>query len=372
MTHPLLVPFGLKDDRLFEPMQVPNGKACGCVCPACKKPLWAKQNAKTPHFAHAQGENCTRGFETAVHMAVKQIIADKMEVRLPALTWVNPFARGVAMKQLWKETIVKLESVALEQAIDDFRPDIMVTCDGATYLVEVAVTHFIDKAKQLKITHRKIPTFEIDISNLKNGFTISELEKAIFTSQNYQAEWKYHPKQKELEELNLLARKSEEDRIAREAAEKELNRERRKQQFDRYKRLPPKDKLKINLNSTGLTEPQMRALSAFVPWENSFGAPRIVWQSAILAYITKTQKEQGWERYLPCTVNSDDCLNWLSAVFEIIPDVKDGEKIAVWKYFKNLEAIGVLKYLAYKDFDIKLDSKHWKSLANELKKTKGT
>lgn len=50
----------------------------------------------------------------------------------------------------------------------------------------------------------------------------------------------------------------------------------------------------------------------------------------------------------------------------------DGEKIAVWKYFKHLEASGILKYLAYKDFDIKLDSKDWKSLANELNQTKGT
>jgi len=95
MKSTLLVPFGLKDDKLYEPKptQVENGKACGCVCPACKKPLVAKQNAKTPHFAHAQDENCSRGLETAVHLAVKQIIAEKMEVRLPAVVWTSSHPR---------------------------------------------------------------------------------------------------------------------------------------------------------------------------------------------------------------------------------------------------------------------------------------
>lgn len=114
----------------------------------------------------------------------------------------------------------------------------------------------------------------------------------------------------------------------------------------------------------------MLEFSSFVPWESSFGVHRIVWQSAVLAYIAKVQKEQGWQAYLPCTVNSNACISWLSAVFEINPEVPDGEKIALWKYFKHLEAIGILKYLAYKDFDIKLDSKSWRSQANKLKQAK--
>ena len=79
----LLVPFGLKDDVLYEPQQVPNGKACGCLCPGCKHTLIARQNAKTPHFAHAVGEDCQKGFETAVHLAAKQLIAERMELSIP-------------------------------------------------------------------------------------------------------------------------------------------------------------------------------------------------------------------------------------------------------------------------------------------------
>lgn len=366
MRHSLLVPFGLKDGRLYEPNQVANGKACGCVCPSCKRPLWAKLNAKTPHFAHAQGEDCTRGFETAVHMAVKQIIADRMEIRLPALAWTNPYSQGAPAKLVCKEILIQLESVTLEQAIDDFRPDIVAMGDGETYLVEVAVTHFIDAAKQHKIDQRKIPTFEIDVSHLKNGFTLAELSQAIFSSQDYRAQWKYHPKQKYLEQLSLLAKQVEEERIIKEAAAKKLQEDKRKQQFEQYRRLDPKGKLQINLKSVGLTDKEMLAFSAFVPWESSFGVPRIVWQSAVLAYIAKVQKGQGWQAYLPCTVNSNACMIWLSAVFEINPEVTDGEKIAVWKYFKHLEAVGVLKYLAYKDFDILIGSRKLNDLATQI------
>lgn len=357
MKSTLLVPFGLKDDKLFEPTQVSNGKACGCICPACKKPLWAKQNAKTPHFAHDRDENCSKGLESAVHLAVKQIIAKKMEVRLPALIWKSSLPRSDQTKLLHKQQVIKLESVVLEQRIDDFIPDIVVVSKGIAYLVEVAVTHFINEEKQQKLNRNKTPSFEIDVSNLKNYFTLADLERAIYTSANYQAEWKYHP---DLEKLDLLAKKDEENRSAKIQEE---NQEREKK-FKTYKNLLPEQKLHINLKSIGLTRGQMNGLSVFVPWDTSFGAPRIVWQSAVLAYIAKVQEEQGWEKWLPCSVNSSACLHWLEDVFEINPPVKDGEKIAVWKYFKHLEQLGVLKFLSHKDFDIVLGKQHWALLNN--------
>lgn len=243
----------------------------------------------------------------------------------------------------------------LEQRVDDFIPDIIVVANDITYLVEVAVTHFIKDDKQLKINRKKIPTFEIDVSNLKHGFSLENLEEAIYTSRNYQAEWKYHPR---LEELDLEAKKLEEDRIAKID---EDNQE-RKRKFETYKNYLPEQKLHINLKSIGLTKQQMNALSVFVPWDSSFNAPRIVWQSAVLAYIAKVQEEQDWEEWLPCSVNSSACLYWLEDVFEINQKVKDGEKIAVWKYFKHLEQLGILKFLSHNDFDIVKGKQHWSSL----------
>ncbi len=355
MKSTLLVPFGLKEDKLYEPTQVENGKACGCVCPACKKPLVAKQNAKTPHFAHSQDENCTRGLETAVHLAVKQIIADKLMVRLPAVVWKNPLPRKEEVKKLYIERTIQVQSVVLEQRVDDFIPDIIVVANDITYLVEVAVTHFIDESKLEKIKRNKLHTIEIDVSHLKQGFNLTNLEEAIYTSRNYQAEWKYHPR---LEELNLEVKKAEEDRIAKI----EEDNQERKRKFEAYKNLPSESKLQKNLKSIGLTKEQMNLLAKFVAWEDSFNAPRIVWQSAVLAYIAKVQEEQGIDEYLTCAVNSSACLDWLEDVFEIKPKVKDGEKIAVWKYFKHLESLGILKLLSRNDFVVFSGKKKWQTI----------
>lgn len=355
MKSTLRVPFGLKDDKLYEPTQVPNGKACGCVCPACKNQLVAKQKAKTPHFAHAQDENCSRGLETAVHLAVKQIIAEKLMVRLPAVVWKNPLPRKNETKTLYVERTIQVESVALEQRVDDFIPDIVVVANNITYLVEVAVTHFINDKKQEKIDRKKIPTFEIDVSSLKSGFNLENLEKAVYTSSNYQAEWKYHPR---LEELNLEAAKAEKDRVAK-IEEENQERERK---FEVYKNLSPDEKLQKNLKSIGLSKQQMNLLSVFVAWEDSFNAPRIVWQSAVLAYIANAHEEDGFDDYYSSSVNSSACLHWLEKIFEVNPKVKDGEKIAVWKYFKHLEELGVLKFLSHKDFVIFRGKKHWQTV----------
>lgn len=355
MKSTLLVPFGLKEDKLYEPVQVLNGKACGCVCPACKMPLVAKQNAATPHFAHAQDENCSKGLETAVHLAVKQIIAEKKQVRLPVMTWKNPLPRKDEAKLLHKQQLIQLESVVLEQQVDNFKPDIVVISGNSTYFIEVAVTHFVDEEKLQKIISRKIPTFEIDVSRLKNGFTLAELESVLFESKSYPAEWTYHPS---IEELNIEAKKSEEDRIAK-IREGEQD---RKRKFEQYKKLKPEEKLKINLKNIGLTKQQMNELSVFVAWEDSFGVPRIVWQSAVLAYIAKVQDEQGWEEWLPCSVNSSACSHWLEKVFEIKAKVQDGEKIALWKYFKHLEQLEILKLLSRNDFDIVVGKQGWAEL----------
>ncbi|MDD2808779.1 competence protein CoiA family protein [Rhodoferax sp.] len=351
MKSTLLVPFGLKDETLYEPTQVENGKACDCVCPACKKPLVAKQNAKTPHFAHSQDDNCTRGFETAVHLAVKQIIAEKMEVRLPAVVWKNPLPRSKEISKLYVEEIVKLESVFLEQVVDDFIPDIIVVSNGTTYLVEVAVTHFIDEIKQNKINNKKIQTIEIDVSGLKNGFTLVELEKAIYINKDYKAEWKYHPI---LAKLDFDVLQAEEKRIA------ELEEEERKEdeKFKKYRDRPPEEKLQLNLKYIGLTNQQMNSLKRRV-FNNLGDVKEVVWQSAVLVYIAKISEAEGWEDGLSCYINLFDCFDWLQRVFDINPYHNDSEISTLMLYFKHLVQLKILKQDDGSEYELLMNKEQW-------------
>lgn len=363
MAPRLLVPFGLKEGRLFEPSQVPNGKACSCVCPACKSPVIAKQNAATPHFAHAQDENCTKSLETAIHLAAKQIIAERKELFLPELSYLNIWSKSQRRTVIRHALVEPLQDVAVECWLEDIRPDLIATINNQQYLVEIAVSHFVDESKMEKIRRISAPTIEIDASELQEPFTFNALEELIYNRPS-KTNWLYHPK---TEELALDAQKQYQEELDAEHRAKLQAKEERENKFKKYRELPPKEKLRRNLKGIGLTEDKVKLLSAFVPWDNSFGVHRIVWQSAVLAYIANEEEEQGWGEHLPCNINVADCISWLRQVFVPKPPVKDGDSIAVWKYFKHLESLGMLKHLSHKDFDLMLRNVQWDWLSLKVK-----
>jgi hypothetical protein len=363
MGSVLLVPFGLKNERLYEPRQVPNGAACGCVCPSCKRNLIARQGVATPHFAHAPGEDCNQAFETAVHLAAKQLIADRMGLRRPALKYPDPYQPHVPASVAEQEVTMALDEVRLEHWLGDIRPDIVATANGQDYVVEIAVTHFVDDAKLAKIKQRQVPAFEINVSRLRDRLTFAALDHLLFAAGTYPAKWLYHPRTEDLDKAAMAAHVA---RLA--AAEAKLNAAvlAREEQFSQYRSWPAPNKLARHLRQLGLTEQQMRALTAFVPWDKSFGVPRIVWQSAVLVFISKSEAEQAWGDYLPCQVEANLCVGWLRKVFDVTPTVANGDSIAAWKYLRHLESVGMLRYLYLGQFDIMIRSRGWKYLSERL------
>lgn len=351
MSSALRVPFGLQDGKLYEPFQVPNGKSCGCACPACKRPLVARQNAATPHFAHASGQDCAKALETAVHLAAKQLIAERRELRLPALKFYNHWSLKQGFETIYVERVVKLDEVHVEKWLDDMRPDLVVTINGQNYLVEIAVTHFVDEVKFEKIRQRKIPTIEIDAASLKTVFTFAALEDLLFTT-TYPATWLYHPRAEELALEAQCQYQAEEDK-------KEAERPERQERFRMYREMPPKEKLARNLRNLSLNAQQLDRITTFVAWEKSFGVPRNIWQSAVLVFLAKEEKEHGWEDILGTDICIDDCLDWLRKTFTINPEVKDGDSIALWKFFRHLETLGILEHSYGIDFYLKMPSHKW-------------
>lgn len=74
--------------------EVPNGLACNCNCPSCGARLVAKQGAESAwHFAHYGVTPCATGYETALHLAAKQLIADASTLQLPPC-WIARYPKG--------------------------------------------------------------------------------------------------------------------------------------------------------------------------------------------------------------------------------------------------------------------------------------
>ncbi|MCF6324736.1 MAG: competence protein CoiA [Gammaproteobacteria bacterium] len=88
-----LIPFGLEANSgtLVDIADVPRGSKCGCICPACKTPLVARQGEeKEWHFAHASRKvyektqkECEFSFYLSVRMMARQIIDNEFKIKLP-------------------------------------------------------------------------------------------------------------------------------------------------------------------------------------------------------------------------------------------------------------------------------------------------
>ena len=342
----LLVPFGLKEGLLYEPRQVSNGKACGCICPGCQHPLVAKQNAQTPHFAHAPGEDCKNGLETVIHLAAKQLIAERMEVSIPAVALQIPRGYGErpSTENLYTSNLRTLSEVRIEPWLDGFRPDIVVVESHRQreMLIEIAVTHFVDDIKLEKIKNRGIYAIEIDVSAAREQMDFALLNRFLFEVPS-SGRWLYHPEAAEMERQYVTKRADAWE--ARQKAESD--------RFTNYRMYNPREKLRRNIAKAGLNEAKLKALSVFVPGEESFDDGRYAWQSAVLAYIVNQVEEDSIDG-IGAEVDKEELDYWLAKLFDITPKFPDAEKIAVWKYLKHLEGLGLLHHCRNKSFAIRM------------------
>ncbi len=210
MAAALQIPFGLRlDGRLVEVAQVERGLACNCTCPGCGERLLAKKGEKNvQHFAHLPGSECASGAETALHLAAKQLVADKGWIRLPAL----PVSVGrsdpqcgnfVAHKVFGHGEVWRFDRVVLEQAVGELRPDAVGYIGDDAHGVEIHVTHEVDGDKQASLARLALPAIEVDLAALVGKvFTFDALEAAVISSEENKR-WLFHPRRTEWEAMLL-------------------------------------------------------------------------------------------------------------------------------------------------------------------------
>lgn len=178
MNKQIKLPCGLSDDgKLIYINEARNGLACECVCPGCKRVLIAKNGGKKRehHFAHLNVVECEHGYQSALHYMAKDLFLE-----MPCLTFLE---KGRLVQY-------KIDTVELEKKVSDIIPDIIVTCDGKQFIVEIYVTHAVDDEKKAKIKEMQISAVEIDLSRFKNDFIDRETLKTEL-SQPKNFSWVY-------------------------------------------------------------------------------------------------------------------------------------------------------------------------------------
>ena len=150
-----------------------RGKACGCFCPKCMKPMVAKlgndvPHRKRPHFAHLSGSNCHGYYMTALHRLAEQIIEDEKQVMFPKY-------KDIEEKQFY------FDKVEVEQRVErkDLQPDIVgISGDGLRWFVEIRNTSEVKETKMKKIKESNITCLEIDV----RGQTLEKLKSFLIQS----------------------------------------------------------------------------------------------------------------------------------------------------------------------------------------------
>ena len=168
------LPCGLsKDGKLIYIDEAKNGLECECFCPSCKQPLIAKNGGKKRehHFAHLNVAECEHGYQSALHYMAKDLFME-----MEYLTFIK---NNLSVRY-------KIDSVELEHKVSDIIPDILVTCDGKQFIVEIYVTHAVDDDKKQKIKNLQISAIEVDISRFKHEmFDKETLKQELCKTENF-------------------------------------------------------------------------------------------------------------------------------------------------------------------------------------------
>ena len=177
----------------------------------------------TQYFGHLPGEQCRNGFESAIHLAGKQVILQAKWLNLPAL---EVYAEGI-VPRLYKPLHVRVvepataavyQTVVAEVAHEvaepkpssshqadlfsaslatprtyTLRADLMAHRASEVDWLEIRVTHAVDERKRRLLQHAGHRVIEIDLSGLvRTGITLDDVKWAVLDTVETKT-WLAHP-----------------------------------------------------------------------------------------------------------------------------------------------------------------------------------
>lgn len=201
--------------------EVPRGAACQCTCFACKQLLIARHGQiRQWSFAHQSNSAtaCDWAAETALHYAMKDVIAQEGRIFVPQLdisverttSYGEPVRRSITIPG----QLVALDSVALEFSVHPVRPDVVAVSGGRRIFIEVIVTHGVDEKKLKHIKKLGASAIKIDLRGHERTVDREMLQRLLLSPAPEKG-WIFHRKA-EAYEAALL------EEVKREIEEKEL------------------------------------------------------------------------------------------------------------------------------------------------------
>jgi hypothetical protein len=241
------------DGALAWPEYVPNGRACNCTCAACGGPLLAAQGEKyADHFRHEAGAECVGGLETALHLMAKQLLAEERRIALPRCEVIETLGEAKFTEVLVDAYAVEIADVQFEVRGDEDarKPDVVATWNGKPLLIEIRVTHAVDKVKRAVLRKRGVHAIEIDLSKMVRNVSREAVRRRLCTVKGDAGDrWLHHPG--EAAARDRLKRKIEQVKARLREEDKRLREE--------------KERLRLQAEAEDLARPEEKPRPADMP-----------------------------------------------------------------------------------------------------------
>lgn len=175
-----------------------RGLNCNCICPSCHDQLMAKMGEKkADHFAHYRKTPTQSCFETAIHILAKHLICINEFIQLPHYqvrkSNLSMLAEKIEVSVNYFTGPTHLESTTSEFTLIEprIKPDVWTSINflNKSYplAIEIAVTHFVDSDKELKVINHDLSMVEVDLSKLLKvrNLTTFEVERELNNINNW-------------------------------------------------------------------------------------------------------------------------------------------------------------------------------------------
>lgn len=132
------------------------------------------------HIAHHK-KDCENAYETAIHLAAKNILKKHKRLTLPSVS----FEVG-HHKDSWlisEEKHIIFATVELETKVEDIIRDALMKIGMDLLLVEITVTHKTSEEKIRKAKKYGLSILDIDLSDYDRAFNLEDLvEEVIYNT----------------------------------------------------------------------------------------------------------------------------------------------------------------------------------------------
>lgn len=204
MEANFIIGYGVKFGELVHISNVSKGLACQCKCANCGKLLVAKKGElKVHHFAHEANSECNGAAETTLHLLSKKIIGELDTIFIPPYHFLKSKRHRHGVNVSHAEKIVnggeiKIDEVVIEKYLRNFKPDILIASGQKQLIIEIAVTHKVNRAKLRLIRKYDSPAIEISLELIDALLSPEQLKEKLKNDLKSKA-WLFHPMQRSAE-----------------------------------------------------------------------------------------------------------------------------------------------------------------------------